>query len=74
MAPMDNGETPRLRLYSEDAQAIDDLFRQALSRKGAAALSEFCAFVRRFHRFSVFNAMLIMVQKPGAQAAGSRSR
>jgi len=71
---MDPGETPRLRLYAQDAQAIDDLFRQALGKKGAAALSEFCEFVRRFHRFSVFNAMLILVQRPGALAAGSREQ
>jgi hypothetical protein len=69
---MDPGETSRLRLYSEDAQAIDNLFRQALNKKGAGAFLEFCDFIRRFHRFSVFNAMLIAVQRPGAQAAGSR--
>lgn len=69
---MEPGETSRLRLYAEDAQAIDDLFRLALSKKGVRAFSEFCDFVRRFHRFSVFNAMLIAVQRPGAQAAGSR--
>ncbi|MCI0364657.1 MAG: hypothetical protein L0219_12295 [Phycisphaerales bacterium] len=74
MNNMDDAETPRLRLYAEDARAIDDLFRQALSKKGATAFSEFCEFIRRFHRFSVFNVMLIRVQRPGAQVVGSRSQ
>lgn len=71
---MNHVETPRLRLYADDAQAIDDLFRQALIKTGTPALLEFCEFIRRFRRFSVFNAMLIQVQRPGALVVGSRKQ
>ena len=64
--------TPRLRLYMEDAEAIDELFRQALKSKGLSAYSEFLSFVKQFQRFSIFNAMLIYAQRPGAAAIGSR--
>jgi hypothetical protein len=65
-------ETPGLRLYSEDSEAIDELFRQALKKKGRSAYSEFLSFVTKFERFSIFNAMLIYAQRPGAAAVGTR--
>lgn len=68
------GETPQLRLYFEDAEAVDDLFRQALASKGEDAFRDFLTFVERFNRFSIFNALLIQVQRPGATAVGSRSQ
>jgi hypothetical protein len=67
-------ETPQLRLFLEDADAIDELFRQALKAKGSVAFLDFLQFVKRFNRFSVFNALLIHVQRPGAQAVGSRAQ
>jgi hypothetical protein len=63
---------PRLNFYLEDAAAVDDLFRQAIKAKGDAALPEFLRFLARFPRYSLFNALLIRVQRPGAMAIASR--
>ena len=71
---MQSEQTPRLRLYLDDAEAVDDLFRQALRARGHEALSEYLNFLARFHRYSLFNAMLIRVQRPGARAVASRQR
>src|SRR5271166_3364829 len=71
---MRSDRTPRLRLYLDDAQAVDDLFRQAIRAPGHQALSEFLDFIARFRRYSLFNAMLILVQRPGALAVASRRR
>jgi hypothetical protein len=38
------------------------------------ALSEFLNFLARFRRYSLFNAMLIRAQRPGALAVASRRR
>src|SRR6266567_7409067 len=70
----EDGESPRLRLYLDDAAAVDDLFKRALKAKGGEALSEFLNFLARFPRYSLFNAMLIRVQRPGAMAVASRHR
>ncbi|SRR6266404_77115 len=67
-------QTPRLRLYWDDAAAVDDLFRQAVRAQGEGALPEFLNFLARFRRYSLFNAMLIRVQRPGAMAVASRRR
>ena len=69
---MQSDQTPRLRLYLDDAEAVDDLFRQALRARGHGALSEYLNFLARFRRYSLFNAMLIRVQRPGALAVASR--
>lgn len=71
---MRNDQTPRLRLYLDDAEAVDDLFRQALRAQGNQALPDFLNFLARFRRYSLFNAMLIRVQRPGALAVASRQR
>jgi hypothetical protein len=70
----EDDQTPRLRLYLDDAAAIDDLFRQAVQAHGEGALPEFLNFLARFRRYSLFNAMLIRVQRPGAMAVASRRR
>jgi hypothetical protein len=67
-------ESPRLRLYLDDAAAVDDLFRQAFKAKGNGALSDFLNFLAQFPRYSLFNAMLIRLQRPGAMAVASRHR
>jgi hypothetical protein len=67
-------DSPRLRLYLDDAAAVDDLFQQALRAKGTAALTEFLDFLARFRRYSLFNGMLIRMQRPGAMAVASRRR
>ncbi len=60
-------------LHFEDcASAIDQLFQQALELEGLPAFEKFLGFVRRFSNLSVFNAMLVRVQRPGASAVGGR--
>lgn len=71
-APFPEPDAPGLCLYEDDAAAIDSLFRQALEHQGDTAFGEFLHFVRRFRRHSVFNAMLIRTQRPGAMAVGTR--
>ena len=41
-------QTPRLRLYLDNAEAIDQLFRQALETKGTTAFTEFLDFLSRW--------------------------
>src|SRR5260370_40603514 len=71
---MERDQTRRLRLYLDDAEAVDDLFRQALRARENQALSAFLNFLARFRRYSLFNAMLIRVQRPGTLAVESRRR
>lgn len=71
MRPVES-DVPRLRLFLEDTQAVDALFREALNHKGSQAFHEFLDFVVRFNRFSAFNTLLIHVQRPGATAVGTR--
>lgn len=65
-------ESSQLHLILDDADAIDDLFRQALHEKGSDAFHEFLAFARRFSRYSAFNTMLIQAQRRYATAVGTR--
>ncbi len=62
----------RLALFEDCAAAINQLFAQALEAKGPAAFDEFLGFMARFNNLSVYNAMLVRVQRPGAAAVGSR--
>ncbi|MCG3167972.1 MAG: ImmA/IrrE family metallo-endopeptidase [Candidatus Desulfobacillus denitrificans] len=62
----------RLALFEDCAAAIDQLFAQALETQGKGAFDEFLGFMKRFSNLSVYNAMLVRVQRPGAAAVGSR--
>lgn len=62
----------RLALFEDCAAAIDQLFAQALETQGLGAFDEFLGFMKRFNNLSVYNAMLVRVQRPGAAAVGSR--
>lgn len=62
----------RLALFEDCASAIDQLFAQALEARGPAAFDEFLGFMTRFNSLSVYNSMLVQVQRPGAAAVGSR--
>lgn len=71
----ENGEenvSPRLLHFEDCAYAIDDLFIRALHERGEDGFHEFLDFVARFNDLSVYNAMLVNVQRPGASAVGSR--
>lgn len=62
----------RLAQFEDCASAIDGLFQQALMTAGAGAFDQFLDFVRKFKGLSVYNAMLVRVQRPGAAAVASR--
>jgi len=83
--PVDQGElfegqpggkqsAARLRQIRESMEAIDSLFHEAIQSRGVRVFDEFLEFVRRFNRFSAFNAMLIDNQRPGATAVGFRDQ
>lgn len=72
--PKSSHQSARLLQFEDCASAIDGLFRQALAEKGGSAFDEFLDFAERFSNLSVYNAMLVRVQRPGAAAVGSRSQ
>jgi len=78
MMPLKGTTDPQVQnrlLHFEDcASAIDQLFLAALAEKGHCAFDEFLDFARRFNNLSVYNAMLVKLQRPGAAAVGSRSQ
>jgi hypothetical protein len=73
--PSDNDDKQglaRLAQFEDCASAIDGLFQQGLTTTGAGAFDAFLDFVRSFKSLSVYNAMLVRVQRPGAAAVASR--
>ncbi|PLC51435.1 hypothetical protein CR159_04255 [Pollutimonas subterranea] len=64
----------RLDLFEDCASAVDHLFKQALVHKQDNAFLDFLNFIRNFDRLSVYNAMLVQIQRPGATAVGTRRR
>ena len=77
-----NSETPalkkweqkRLHHFEDCASAIDHLFQTALKEKGNSAFDEFWNFTRQFNHLSIYNSMLVMVQRPGATLVGTRKQ
>lgn len=64
----------RLQSFAECAAAIDGLFQEALRTEGPSAFSSFIDFARRMSNLSVYNAMLVRVQRPGAAAVATEKR
>ncbi|GAB2612253.1 ImmA/IrrE family metallo-endopeptidase [Novilysobacter erysipheiresistens] len=65
--------TIRLEHFVECQTAIDALFREAQRSTGAdKAFRQFLDVGIRFSNLSVFNSMLVAIQRPGAVAVGSR--
>ena len=64
----------RLLHFEDCAEAVDEMFRSALKANGAGAFDELREFVRKFNNLSVYNAMLVRTQRPGAAAVGSRKQ
>ena len=64
----------RLRTFAECASAIDRLFQDALASSGPDAFTEFIDFARRLSNLSVYNAMLVRLQRPGAAAVATEKR
>ncbi len=67
-------EQNRLLHFEDCASAIDQLFKKALKKKGSSAFGEFWDFTQKFNHLSVYNTMLVMVQRPGATAVGTRKQ
>jgi hypothetical protein len=65
-------QPPHLAALGDAAAIIDDLFRRAAEQGEVSAYEHFVDFVRRFRRFSMYNTMLIQVQRRGATAVGTR--
>ena len=61
----------RLQNFADCAAAIDQLFKDALDTDGPGAFDEFLDFVGRFKRLSVYNSMLVRIQRPGAAAVAT---
>jgi len=64
----------RLRTFAECAAAVDRLFKDALASEGSSAFTEFIDFARRLSNLSVYNAMLVRMQRPGAAAVATEKR
>ena len=64
----------RLQTFAECADAIDRLFKDALASQGPSAFTEFIDFARRLSNLSVYNAMLVRLQRPGAAAVATEKR
>lgn len=69
---VDRHSQNRLLHFEDCAHAIDQLFRSALHEKGSGAFDEFLGFARKFNDLSIYNAMLVKLQRPGAAMVGSR--
>ena len=65
----------RLEHFVDCQAAIDALFHEAKRSKGASgAFQQFLDVGIRFSNLSVFNSMLVTIQRPGAVAVGSRAK
>ncbi len=64
----------RLLAYADCQRAIDGLFQHALAAGKNRAFLDFLDFAKRFSNLSVYNAMLVRVQHPGATAVATARR
>lgn len=65
----------RLEHFADCQVAIDALFHQARQSDGASeAFQRFLDIGMRFSNLSVFNSMLVAVQRPGAVAVAARAK
>ncbi len=68
------GSRRKLQSFADCAAAIDGLFQDALKRVGTSAFTEYIEFARRLSNLSVYNAMLVRVQRPGAAAVATEKK
>ncbi len=61
----------RLHHFEDCATAIDHLFQYALQKDGTRAFDQFWDFTQKFNNLSIYNSMLVMIQRPGATAVGT---
>lgn len=73
-AEISSSSRRRLQSFAECAAAIDGLFQDALRHEGSTAFTSFIEFARRMSNLSVYNAMLVRVQRPGAAAVATEKK
>lgn len=64
----------RLSHFEDCRSAIDQLYFEAFLSQGSQAFDDFLSFIARFSNLSVYNAMLVRVQRPGAAAVATRNK
>ena len=77
MDPRTPARTPynqRLEHYGECEAALQELFLDALKTQPDTAFQEFLEFAQHFSGLSIYNAMLLRIQRPGAVAVASTSK
>ena len=67
-AEISSSSRRRLQSFAECAAAIDGLFQDAVKHEGNTAFTSYIEFARRMSNLSVYNAMLVRIQRPGAAA------
>ena len=73
-APEDARGQARLLHFEDCRQAIDALFTQSQTVQPDGAFREYLRFIRKIPNLSVYNALLVRVQRPGASAVATRRR
>ena len=73
-AEISSSSRRKLQSFAECAAAIDGLFQDALRHEGSTAFTSFIEFARRMSNLSVYNAMLVRVQRPGAAAVATEKK
>lgn len=73
-AEISSSSRRRLQSFAECAAAIDGLFQDALKHQGNTAFTSYIEFARRMSNLSVYNAMLVRVQRPGAAAVATEKK
>ena len=60
--------------FLQTAAAIDRLFHDALTLNRASAFDDFLEFAQRLSNLSIFNAMLVQIQRPGVTAVATEKQ
>ncbi len=73
-AEISSSSRRRLQSFAECAAAIDGLFQDAVKHEGNTAFTSYIEFARRMSNLSVYNAMLVRIQRPGAAAVATEKK
>lgn len=70
----DSAAVNRLEHFEDCRSAIDQLFLEAFATQGSQAFDDFLNFVVKFSNLSMYNTMLVRVQRPGSGAVATRKK
>lgn len=73
-AEISSSSRRRLQSFADCAAAIDGLFQDAVKHEGNTAFTAYIEFARRMSNLSVYNAMLVRIQRPGAAAVATEKK